>query len=823
MDEAHLMLGKARYYDQRYVPALEAFNYVLYKYPKSDKIYEVKIWREKTNMRMDNDALAIANLRKLLSEIKFKDQIYADANATLAQAFLNLEQKDSAVVKLKLAHEFTKSKEEKARYLFILGQLYEELGDNQLANESFQQVIDMKRNSPRQYVIQSHIHQARTFDYKSGDTLAFTGKFNDLIKDRENRKYLDAINHQYALFYDGMKNSNRAVKYYNASLNAQSADKYLTASNYRNLGEIYFDRAKYVTAGQYYDSTMVFLEPRSRELKAIQKKRENLVDVIKYEGIAQRNDSIISIYNMSNGDRIAYYESYIAKLKKDDERKAVLAAKEIEKQNAATNDVASADKSASSRAKTAPTTQGSGASRVSDFYFYNPTTVAYGKNEFRKNWGERKYGDDWRLTRTAAGKVDEESEKELTPEQLAEREKAIVAANEKYTSEFYIKQLPTSQLAIDSISKERNFAYYQLGVIYKEKFKEYTLAANKLELLLAHQPEERLILPSMYNLYKIYEIIDPAKAALMKNRIIATYPDSRYAQILNSTDIAGISALTPENAYDAIYAKYLNGNYREVLAATNAAIIQYTGEEMIPRFELLKANTIGKIGGLEEYKKALNYVALTYPNDEQGKNAEALLRKDVVLMENLQFNDRDPRSWKILYRATEPATKNIAVLQDKIKKMLKGRSDNMAMSFDLYTMNENFVVIHGISTEEMANGIATILKDYKDYKVAEKPIIISSDNYSIIQIKKNLEEYLIDPKKPAVKRAAPVIPDAPPTEVSAPVQPRQIKQEPMRSSSTPLPPSPNANPNVSGGKPQNTGGIGMPPQDDDVNPTPKKR
>ncbi|MEO8516991.1 MAG: gliding motility protein, partial [Flavobacterium sp.] len=45
MDEAHLLLGKSRYYDQRFIPALEAFNYILYKYPKSDKIYEAKVWR----------------------------------------------------------------------------------------------------------------------------------------------------------------------------------------------------------------------------------------------------------------------------------------------------------------------------------------------------------------------------------------------------------------------------------------------------------------------------------------------------------------------------------------------------------------------------------------------------------------------------------------------------------------------------------------------------------------------------------------------------------------------------------------------------------
>src|SRR5690606_36333400 len=137
----------------------EAFNYVLYKYPDSDKIYEVKIWREKTNMRMENDGLAVNNLRKLLDEIEFKDQIFADANAALSQAFLNLEEKDSAIVRLQLATKYTKLNEEKARYRFILGQLYEELGQQDSAYASFQKVIDMKRKSPRQYVIQSHARQ----------------------------------------------------------------------------------------------------------------------------------------------------------------------------------------------------------------------------------------------------------------------------------------------------------------------------------------------------------------------------------------------------------------------------------------------------------------------------------------------------------------------------------------------------------------------------------------------------------------------------------------------------------------------------------------
>ena len=54
MDEAYLLLGQARYFDQRFIPALEAFNYTINEYPDSDKINLAKIWREKTHLRLEN-------------------------------------------------------------------------------------------------------------------------------------------------------------------------------------------------------------------------------------------------------------------------------------------------------------------------------------------------------------------------------------------------------------------------------------------------------------------------------------------------------------------------------------------------------------------------------------------------------------------------------------------------------------------------------------------------------------------------------------------------------------------------------------------------
>jgi len=47
-----------------------------------------------------------------------------------------------------------------------------------------------------------------------------------------------------------------------------------------------------------------------------------------------------------------------------------------------------------------------------------------------------------------------------------------------------------------------------------------------------------------------------------------------------------------------------------------------------------------------------------------------------------------------------------------------------------------------LNSKDLADGITAILKDYKEYKVQEKAIVISAENYTIVQIKKNIDEFL---------------------------------------------------------------------------------
>lgn len=747
MDESYILLGKSRYYDKRYIPALEAFNYILYKYPNSDKIYDAKVWREKINIRLENEQLAIDNLKRLLKDQNLQGQNLANASAILSQAYMSLGIKDTALAVLKTAKANTKIKDQKARYTFIIGQLYESLNIKDSAAMAFQEVIDMKRKAPKKYTMQAHAKLASQFDVEKGDTIVFLEHFNELLEDRENRPFLDVLNHQMGLFYNKQSKDKQAVFYYNKSLRNQTEDQYLVASNYRNIAEINFYNTEYLVAGKYYDSTLTKLGQKTREYRVINKKRENLEDVIKYETIVKAADSILYVVSLSLDEQSSYYLDHIEKLKEQDliklkeqERLALIEENKANSLGLSKNNSINIDKAFQSSSNSnllSPPTQDMFNNTSSLFYFYSLTNVSLGKTDFQKKWGKRDLKDNWRLS-TSSVNASDSNEKEVNKDSKTKQ----IVENPEYKVAFYISQLPSTKKVLDSLKKERNFADYQLGTIYKEKFKEYKLAASKFEKLLENQPEQRLILPSKYNLFKIYEILGSTKLNEIKQQIISEYPDSRYAQIIQNPNQETQGSQSPEAIYTNLYKEFENGNIRDSDLKVTTLIDTYTGDEIAPKLELLKAQITARLSGLEAYKKALNFVALNYPNTKEGKQAEDILSKDIPNLENLDFTT-ESTFWKIIFPKDHIKNDETQALYAKLDAFIEDRSDvRVKRSLDVYNASTNFVVLHGFQSKESAQATLFLLKDYKDYKITDQAYVISSYNYKVVQIKKNLEEYI---------------------------------------------------------------------------------
>ena len=107
MDEAYFLLGQSRYYDQRFIPSLEAFNYILFKYPTSELVNKAKIWREKINAQQNYNELAIENLKEIESRGKLSKDEIIDLKVVLTQAYLNSKIIDSAIIHLEIASKTT--------------------------------------------------------------------------------------------------------------------------------------------------------------------------------------------------------------------------------------------------------------------------------------------------------------------------------------------------------------------------------------------------------------------------------------------------------------------------------------------------------------------------------------------------------------------------------------------------------------------------------------------------------------------------------------------------------------------------------------------
>ncbi len=770
MGHAFLLLGKARYYDQRYFPALEAFNYTARKFNNESLIATARVWAEKVYLRLGDNERVAKNIETLLSgkyipksdtlkalsvtvqnylnqgnlpatlhaftwyyvdtakiadalqHAYFKPETVVKASEALAQAYLNQRQEEEALVPLNLAIHTTKDKKKKGRLLYIKGQIFEKLGKVDSARTAFNDVIDLRRRSPRIYWIHAQMEKARLFDYQKKDAEVLLKRLKKLQKTHENRPYLDLIDYQLAAYYKKLDSMPQAVVYYNQALRTGTQDHGLLARIYRTLGNYNFEQAQYKTAAAYYDSTMVNLPASSLVYYKTRRRRLGLNEVIKYEDIATRNDSILYLVHLTPEERETYFQNYVDSMK----TQAIAQIKqEKNKQRSA------------SLKQTVARRQGN----RSGFYFYNPTRVAMGLATFHQIWGNRSLQDNWR---SEAGFI---ATNDTTKEQnsSAEGVMATIANNPAFKVQTYLDKIPEKRKEIDSLTKERNFAYYQLGIIYETRFNKHALAAQKLESLLQNQPEQQLILPAKYNLYKIYSAQgDKVKAQRWKDDILTNYPDSRYAKILRNPQSLRESVNNPEQIYAALYKQYEAGKYAIVLKKCEHYITQLNGAPVMPKLALLKATITGRLYGLKAYEKALNFVALTYPQSKEGKKAQKLVDETIPKLQETTFDKAVAGRYELVYTVASSARKTALIKQEKLDRFIEKMElkAQLHTSVDVYTPQQLFVVVWGFHTREEVDHFKEKLTKEKILQHKKGSFVISSKNYGVLLMHKNLAEYL---------------------------------------------------------------------------------
>ena len=601
IDDAYLLLGKSRYYTERFIPAIDAYNYIIANYPNASLINETKIWRAKAHIRIENEELAIETLEILLRKPDLPDFIREDANTALAMAYAKLDSVNTVRNYLWEATKTSKNKTQRARNLFVLGQLYSLDKIKDTASMVFKKLINFKQ-APYKFRIHAEIELAKNA-VSDSSSLAILERYKKLIKNRDNRPYLDAIYYQVAVLEQERDSLNEAVLNYNKSLRAKNGGAKQKTYSYEQLAKIYFKDLDYVTSGAYYDSILqVANNKNTLRIKRFERRAKNLSSLVKYEKNLQKNDSILTLAALPKEQLEQYFQEYIDKIKKEDEE---LAQKKL-------NQISFG----SSFGGGLQSTKAKG-----KWYFYNTQSLGFGKSEFKRVWGSRPLEDNWRI-----------SDKSIIVN-ASNEDKDLVTniKNPRYEISTYLETVPTSAKELDSLTFDRNTALFELGLIYKEQFKNPLKATRNLERLLVSNPDKELILPANYHLYQLYLLTGNTKATQYKDFILNSYPDSPFSKIILNPEIELSKEKEVDEdseVYEIAYKLYKDDFFEDAICFIDMTIpTLIEGSILVSKFELLKAYAIGKYQNKDSYIAALEKVAVGYPQTEQGKKALEIMKR----------------------------------------------------------------------------------------------------------------------------------------------------------------------------------------------------
>lgn len=701
IQEAYMLLGKARYYDRRFIPALESFNFILKDLNNQSVYYEAKLWREKTQMRMNNNALAIENLKPIAERIIPKAKLYPLYQATLAQAYLNIKEKDSARKFIQKAATAEKSPDLKSRYQFIAGQLLEDIEAKDSALKAYQKIVDLKRRAPR--TLWMHAQLKKIEITSSRDSISPMRALTKLANVFENRPYVHLIYRQQGEYLLDKGEDSLSLIYYNKSLKSPGINLGTRVANYRDLADFYFENNNYVKAGKYLDSLLYSLPEEGQLKRKTTRERKSLDEVILFEEQIQKNDSILYLVGLDSLARVAYFETQIQA-----------------KKEKALAQIASEKK----RLKLPFSKESNTA-----FYFYNERLRVAGKQAFLSQWGNRPNKDQWnRLTDESRAIVSGDT-----------KDNSATTGFFKDSPEFYIGQIPTKERVIDSLKKVRNQAYLETGILYKESFDNSILATDRLEKLLSLNPNTNQKLNALYHLYKMNEEHSAPQALLYKNQIIEEHPESRFAKILSQPDSYQLDEnQSPEELYEKLLDAFKTQAYEKVLDEGENLKIVFAGTPLASKLTYLMSLALARLDGEAGGRKALLKLIEDYPNAAEAEAAKTTIAQWDQRAKN-KYEDGQRVflnfKWVIVFPKTEPIPEDfLSLVRETIAENTQWK-----VSVDVYNRSQQFLVLHTFGDQPDRQQFISQWDKHPYFELMQNNFVVLSTEYEKIQRYKSWE------------------------------------------------------------------------------------
>ena len=746
IDENWITIGKALYYRRDYEKALKNFEFVKRFFIKDPSTYIAELWIAKIYIELNkySDAkLILDGLNEIAQEQKqkkFKDFIpflnrkKGDAAKPTMKQSLQLEiykaysdlamkRKDyeDAIDGLQLAISKTNSPREKARFNYILAQLYQYTNNSGSASHHFNKAVSASASFEIAF-------NARLNRALSDGSEGVKKDLKRMARDSKNAAFKDQIFYALGLVELNNNQKQEAKEYLTKSAFYSISNKRQKAMAYEKLGDISFFDKEFVPAQKYYDSCARSMPEDYPNAEIVKNKTVKLFDLVKALETAAFEDSVQRIAKLSYNDREVFLKETLIQLRKE--------IQDIKERDAA--------KLLALQSNSLPNNN----VKASKFIFNNPKLRETGFTEFKKLWGARDNEDDWRRNdklsiNTFAYSVD-------STEKIAGQQ-----TKDSLSIEKLLKDIPLNDSAFSQSQLRLIDALYTSGILFKEVLLENNLAEKQFESVLALRLFNITDLSAAFQLFRLNE--QNKKSEKYKSYILDKYPNSDAAKYFLDPDFYVKQKKNAEESqkdYLKLLEQYKLKAYQTVYNLSQSILEKDLTNTCRSEYMLLNVLAMGQ---LTEDKTTLipklNQIIEEKPQTEQAKRAKEML--EIIQLgysknEELDFNK------KYFFEFVSDVTQYVIILLDNEDDMedskgtisdfttKKFKSSKLRVSSKITLSEKSFILVQEFASISLADKFIDAYKagfEFLDDLQDNKIYIITQENLKKLIETAKFEEY----------------------------------------------------------------------------------
>lgn len=638
LHHAWMLMGKAQFQKGDFAEAAATFSYVARLYETQPEICaEARLRMAECYTLLGwyydaEDALQKANNDSMPAKLA---PMYAKAYGNM---LLGTQRYQEAIPQLITTIRNEKNKKQKARQYYLLGQIYQLLGNNGPAYQAYGKTIRM--SPPYELEISARIRQTEVMATK--DSRKTMEKLRKMAKKEKNKNYVDQI--YYALGNVCLANQDtlQAIKEYKTGIEKSTTTGATKGIINLALGNLCWAVGQYEDAQTAYSEAIAQLEQTHKDYKMITKRSEVLDELVPYTTAIQLQDSLQHLASLDSAARMVVIDTLIARFIQK-EKEAEEAARKAEREemreqimaeNAALNPQAG-------NQPTVPTGDKS-------WYFYNTQLVTQGKATFERQWGKRKLEDNWRRKNKTVVALDdfeeinydeEEAGDSLSlgdtgPDGMPLESESEQAADTTVIDEknplFYLQQIPLTEEAMAESHRILSDALFNAGLICKDKLEDFPLAEKTFSRLIKDYPEFEKLDEVCYNLFLMYGRMKKiAESEQSKLTLQTEFPESEFTKIVSNPDFvrdAVYGKHLEDSLYVDTYRRFLAGELEQVNANAEYSSLKYPMGKHRPKFLFLHAAAALQQGQQQQFLDELKVLVQQYPENEITDLAAHILK-----------------------------------------------------------------------------------------------------------------------------------------------------------------------------------------------------